>query len=268
MKENKKAVAVTENNLPAVQDNPSYLPAMTREESLQAYGGDLVASDFTIPRLVVLESMSPQVTKEKAGHPGDFFVTGLNLNLGSDPIEFVILQRRQRSNLRWKPLKDGGGLLCRADDGKNGVGEPGGDCATCPHLKWTTDEKGQNVAPSCDENQNLIVVPRTLLQAGEAIPYALSGNKARLKEFKNLNTMLLPLIARRLPFYAKSIIVSATARDSKSIKGAVYHVFTFKFGNENALLPESEVKAAQALLQQFGSAKIAEPGESDAPIAE
>ena len=227
--------------------------------------GDLRTTDYTIPRLVVLEGLSPEVTKEKAGHPGDLYVKSLKQNLGAEPFEFVILRRLGRSNLLWRPLKEGGGILCRADDGRTGVGTPGGDCAKCPKSLWTMSDKGERVAPECDENQNFVVVPRAMLTEPEAaFPYALSGAKARLHEFKNLNLMLTQLMGRRLPLYAKSLVATVKPKDSKTVSGAVYHVFTFTWGNDNALLPEAEIQAAASIAARFATAKVEEP-LTDAP---
>jgi hypothetical protein len=234
--------------------------ALSKQEAEDQYGGALTASDFTIPRLTVLEGLSPQV-KEKSGYPGDMFVSGINENLGSDPVEFVILKRLPTSRLRWKPLKEGGGLLCIAENGKTGVARapegPGGDCFSCPFKSWSVSEKGEQVAPECDENQNFMVVPRASLTSGQGIPFVLSGSRSRLKEFKNLNTMLLPLMSRNLPLYAKSVIIRPMAKTSK-LTNTEYHVFTFSWGNNNALLPQEEAAAAARLLAQFGGAKVAD----------
>lgn len=238
-------------------EDGSLIPAMNEAESLAMYG-DLRTSDFTIPRLVILEGLSPQVTKEKAGHPGDIYVNSLKLNLGSDPVELVILRRIGRQNLLWKPLKDGGGILCQAKDGKFGVGTPGGECAKCSKSRWTSND-GKQVAPECDENQAYIVIPRSMLSDPDAaFPYAMSGAKARLQAFKDLNMLLMNLIGRRLPLYAKSVVMTIKQKDSKSVSGAVYHVPQFDFGNNNGILPESEIRAAQSIASRFATANIEE----------
>lgn len=241
-----------------VKTETSNVPALSKADALEMYG-EVNQSDLVIPRLTILEGMSPAVTKEKLGHPGDFFVTGFKTNLGSDPIEVVILKRLGRSNIYWKPLKDGGGKLCEAKDAKHGVGTPGGDCATCPNREWTTGENGTRVPPLCDENQNFIVVPRAMLQDPDsAFPYAISGSKARLQEFKNLNMLLMGLMGRRLPLYAKSLIITPREKTSKTVANAVYHDFVFSFGNNNAILPEEEIRAAAAVAARFSNARVEE----------
>lgn len=242
----------------AVKTETSNLPALSAVDAREMYG-EINQSDLVIPRLTVLEGLSPAVTKEKLGHPGDFFVTGFKKNLGSDPLEVVILKRLGRSNIRWKPLKDGGGKLCEAKDAKTGIGEPGGQCATCHYKDWTTDKDGKQVPPLCDENQNFIVVPRAMLQDPEsAFPYAISGSKARLQEFKNLNMLLMGLMGRRLPLYAKSLIITPREKTSKTVANAVYHDFVFSFGNNNAILPEEEIRAAAAVAARFSNARVEE----------
>jgi len=55
-----------------------------------------------------------------------------------------------KARIRFKPFDDGGGILCQAPDGKNGVGDPGGLCLKCPLRLFGA--KGE--PPECDEFLN------------------------------------------------------------------------------------------------------------------
>lgn len=81
---------------------------------------NLDTNDLEIPRLILLQSLSPQVTEgdEKAG---SFFHTILEESLvgKNEPLRIVPLYAEIRYML-WKPRWEGGGILARAELGEDG----------------------------------------------------------------------------------------------------------------------------------------------------
>lgn len=115
--------------------------------------------DVTQPRLMLAQSMTPQRKKDdpkyiKGLEEGDFFNSVTNQVYGSKvkitPVMFF------KQNLLLDDIDSGGGLLCRATDGKHGVGAPGGVCAACPKMQWLNNEP-----PECTlfHNYAALVIP-------------------------------------------------------------------------------------------------------------
>lgn len=81
----------------------------------QVASSNIEASDIELPRLKLLQSLSPEL--EDGHKAGDLFHHVMEQSLGSEieitPI-FVF-----KSYILWNPRKSGGGILARADDGKN-----------------------------------------------------------------------------------------------------------------------------------------------------
>jgi hypothetical protein len=207
---------------------------MSAEDKEAMYGG-LEQEDVTIPRIVILQGLSPEVT-EGRGKPGEFFIKGLERNLGDDPVEIVILMR-SKSRIRWQDLTLGGGILCQSKDSKLGTGDPGGDCSVCPHAAWSGTGK-----PSCDLYQNLVVVLRN---DEDWFPVALSGNRTKLKAMKNLNSLLLTELAKGRPLFSKSYLLESVNKTSS--KGLKYFSYRISPNASNAQIPEDEQQQAYAI---------------------
>lgn len=88
------------------------------------------SSDVVIPRIKLLQGISPEIQTFDSAKIGEFWHTGLDEALGSS-IKFVIADRRKKYLLS-APIEDGQGVLARADDAK-----------TWDRLgKWTVKIKG------------------------------------------------------------------------------------------------------------------------------
>lgn len=217
--------------------------ALSQEEQAQMYG-NMDQEDFKIPRLAVLESLSPEVS-DGLGKPGDLFIKGLNINLGTGPVKIVVLMR-QKSRIRWNPLEQGGGIACRADDGLNGMGDPGGSCLKCPMHVWTGSEK-----PKCDLYENVIAV---LPEYPELPPIAISGSRGRLSKFRDFNTMLEVHRYQKRPLFDKEYEVSVLKKTN--LQGAKYHIFQFNPNKENKLLPSEEVEKYYNMFKSMSAKPI------------
>lgn len=215
------------------------LPATVSPQMHEAMMGDMGQDDVNIPRLVVLEGLSPEVTKEKLGFPGDLFVKVLNKNYKDGPVEVIPLFR-YKSRIRFKPKNEGGGILCRSKDGKVGVGEPGGNCLTCGKKEWHGVEQ-----PECSEFHNVICLIRG---EEDKFPVAVSGSKTRLKAFKNWNSLFLMNtqpnkdFPQGRPLFAKSYLIKPKAVQNAAQQES--HTFDFSVGNNNAPLPAAEQEMA------------------------
>jgi hypothetical protein len=119
------------------------------------------SSDLAKPRLAICQSMSPQRKKSDpkfiAGlDEGMFFNTVTNEIYGTEvtvvPLMFF------KSRVFFNPLDEGGGMRCQSPDSQIGVGDPGGECAVCPHSRF--GEHGE--APECTNffNYAALVVPK------------------------------------------------------------------------------------------------------------
>lgn len=222
---------------------------LSAEDKALMYG-DLGADDISIPRLVILQATSPEVS-DGQGAPGDFYVKGLNRNLGKTPFEIIPLMR-SKSRIRWKSLDEGGGRLCFSTDGIKGQGDPGIECAICPKKEWIhKDSKTGQLKPDCDLYQNVICLLRG---QEEIIPVAFSGARTRLKPIKDMNSLLLLELQKGRPLFAKCYQVKGVKKANKA--GINYFSFIVAPGNGNQVLPEDEMKQANDFFQGMKGKKI------------
>lgn len=91
---------------------PAYLKGHTGGSGLQG----LDASDFVIPRVKLLQGLSPEVTAFDAAKIGEFWLSVVDTPLGGT-LEIVVVKNRKRVMLL-RPLGDTGGstVLARAED--------------------------------------------------------------------------------------------------------------------------------------------------------
>lgn len=216
---------------------------------MQEMYGDMESNDIAVPRIVVLQGLSPEVS-EGHGKPGDFYIKGLERNLGGSPLEVVILMRN-KSRLRWQDLTLGGGILCRSSDAKIGVGDPGGPCDACPYSQWEVSSDNKSGRPGCDIYQNLIVALRN---DDDWFPMSLSGNRTKLKPLKNLNALLMVEMGKGRPLFSKSYIVEAISQTNR--QGMKYFSFRVSPGNGNVPLPQEEQQKAFTLFKSLKGKNI------------
>lgn len=100
-----KELATTDDQLPAYLANVDVGPQ-----------DNFDSSDVTLPRIKLLQGISPEVTDFDEAKSGCFWHTGADANLG-DNMRFVIISRRKKYLLA-APLDDGQGILARSDDAK------------------------------------------------------------------------------------------------------------------------------------------------------
>lgn len=77
----------------------------------------LTAGDFEVPRLKLIQAISPELETFEGLKPGEFFHTLSEESLGTR-LEIVPIYVDTRYIL-WNPRENGGGILARADDGQH-----------------------------------------------------------------------------------------------------------------------------------------------------
>lgn len=116
-------------------------------------------NDMTLPRLAICQSLSPQRKKSDpkfiAGlDEGQWFNTITQKIYGTSVLVVPLLVFKSR--VLFRDQKEGGGILCRADDAVIGIGEPGGNCSKCPLAQFNDGE-----APECTMFYNYVSVVLT-----------------------------------------------------------------------------------------------------------
>lgn len=112
------------------------------------------ASDTIFPRLKVCQNGTPERDDTDPKYieglaEGEFFnsmtrvVYGRKLRL----VPLMVFKNR----IRFRAKEAGGGMLCRADDNKKGVGDPGGVCLTCKFSQFGTSKGGEGKGTDCTQ---------------------------------------------------------------------------------------------------------------------
>lgn len=186
-KESTKAVAVSNSGLPAGLDE---LGDILFEDGAVDKGFD--REDIAVPFLRVLQSLSPQLKKNKPEYiegasEGDFLNTVTQQTFPGDPGIIIVPVIYSRSYTEWKPRGEGKGGLVK-DHGKDGS-----VLETCHK-----GPKGQDVTPDGNEivtaGQYFVyrVDPET--GAFEQAVMALSGTQ--LKKSRKLNSLIASLMVK------------------------------------------------------------------------
>lgn len=133
-----------------IENVPDFL---VHKAGTAALGTENIGSqDVILPRLGLCQSMSPQRKRSDPKYiegleEGNFFNTVTGIIYGNKVRVLPLLFYKQR--IRFKPMDNGGGILCQAADGAHGVGDPGGPCIKCPKAQFQGTEP-----PECDEFYN------------------------------------------------------------------------------------------------------------------
>ncbi len=140
----------------ATIDNNAALPAYLQGNKVVNHD-NFDSSDVVIPRIKLLQGISPEVEQFDDAKSGNYWHTGLDLNLGSE-MRFIVADRRKKYLLQ-APIQDGQGILARSDDAK--TWDKTG--------KWQVKIKGQK-NPVTWEINDLDVAKSGLIEWGTSIP--------------------------------------------------------------------------------------------------
>jgi hypothetical protein len=119
---------------------------------------DIDQEDKVIPRLKIMQALSPEVLKDRISEVGNLLNSLTKMDYGK--LMTIVPVFWYKSRIYFRDRKDGGGILCRADDGKHGTVY--GTCMDCIHSKWSKDsESQQSVAPKCTAIINIVALVLT-----------------------------------------------------------------------------------------------------------
>ena len=184
--------------------------------------GELGQGDYKIPRMLLLQPLSPAVRSFKGeAIPGSFWHNVLNTSLGTS-FSFVPIIARKRI-IVWRPRgDDDGGILAYSEDGVNwvsganstfkiklkGKAEPvewrtGKNVLNSGLLNWgTSDPDDMNSAPAATTSYEYLC---HLIDRPEASPIVMSLNKTSLPIAKGFNTSLM---MTKKPIYCIKVVCS------------------------------------------------------------
>jgi len=162
--------------------NAVAVPAQTHHVKFSEIEGmeGLEMDMLQIPRLKLLQALSEEVSE--FSFPAGSFVNSVTKELVGDPakgkdgveLEIVVVLIAPRTRIYLRGLDDGGGNLCRTIDGKTGVGEPGGNCKTCIHSQWSSDQP-----PACTDMINVFILAKGYdLPVPLSLGFGKTNNKA------------------------------------------------------------------------------------------
>lgn len=138
-------------------------PAHLQRKPGQARLGseNVTQNDIIVPRLAISQSASWELKKTHAKHiegleEGQYFNT-VTKEIYGDSIR-VLPVHFYRDRIRWGE-EIGEGIRCRSEDAVTGVGDPGGNCLTCPFSM--RDVKKKDGPCALHLNFPLFVIPRS-----------------------------------------------------------------------------------------------------------
>lgn len=104
------------NEVANVSSDDSQLPAYLQTGNKVVNNDNFDSSDVVIPRIKLLQGISPEVEQFNDAKSGNYWHTGLDMNLGAE-MRFIVADRRKKYLLQ-APIQDGQGLLARSDDAR------------------------------------------------------------------------------------------------------------------------------------------------------
>lgn len=155
---------ISKSNMPTYSDQPA-----------------MDSSDLFIPRLRLAQGLTQEVQSGEA-KPGQWLVLGME---PMDEVDVIPMGMTRRRELRDPDTRS---VACRSGDGVTGVGNPGGDCASCPMAEWTQPAKkgGKNRAPACSFMYSYLVY---VVEIGQMA--ILEFSRTSITTGKMINTMVM-----------------------------------------------------------------------------
>jgi hypothetical protein len=232
----------------------------------------LNSSDFVVPRIKLLQGISPELETYESAKAGDFWVNVVDIPLG-DTFDFIPILNRKRYMLT-TPLKtDGGRILARADDGVHWKPESG---------SWQVKVEGQR-NPVTWEIKDSTVRGSGLAEFGSSNPEDPESNPA-----STLFYDFLVMVRNNPEFEGSPVMLSlarSAAKKGKDLNGKigfgaapmqsrVFRASVFKdnsasgaFNNwtftSNGYAHESEYLVAKKLADRFSAINFRGVGDED-----
>lgn len=136
---------------------------------------DIEKEDILLPRIKLLQALSPEVTKDKM-KPGTM-INSITQEFYPDEIYFTPLLFK-KSRIYFKPREEGGGILCSSQDAKIPTTEIyAKTCMECRYKDWNTEAKtDKDKQPKCTVFYNFPCIVEGIGQ-----PVALSLCRTKVK---------------------------------------------------------------------------------------
>lgn len=143
---------------------------------------DDTADDLIIPRIKIMQALSPEVQDSKV-QIGDI-INSLTLERLNDKVFIPVC--KFNNNVWWRDRADGGGIICRAADGKMGIREDGTThaCSTCRKCEFDNTKQGREAIPVCTKYINFLG-----FFEDDMMPIILSFSKTNMAEGKKMYSM-------------------------------------------------------------------------------
>nr|DAF74768.1 MAG TPA: hypothetical protein [Caudoviricetes sp.] len=140
------------------------------------------AEDLIIPRIKVMQALSPEVQDQKATI--GTIINSLTLENITDKVFVPVC--KFNNNVLWRDRNAGGGIICRAADGKIGIMEDGTQryCAQCRKCEFDNTKKGREAIPTCTKYINFLG-----FFEDDPTPIILSFSKTNMAEGKQMYSM-------------------------------------------------------------------------------
>lgn len=145
-----------------MSDNNELVKTSTEQQAMQAYDPnvaygfeDVKPEDVIIPRLKVINAMSPERQEGKAEEGS--IINSLTMEPIAPTAKFVPI-KMYYSCIRWNPDRQADPrIFCRSFDGKIGENEDGTlACSTCGRNKFDNSKSGKAAQPECTNYINFM----------------------------------------------------------------------------------------------------------------
>lgn len=178
-------------------------------------------SEVQMPKLRLGQSMSPEV-QENDAEMGDWLVTGF------EPEKEVVVV--PVGFMRGRTLIDDDIIVCSSTDQVTGIGDPGGDCQTCPKAQWGKPKRGESKStpPPCTQYFSYLVYSTTHQEV-----MTLDLRKTGMNAAKYINT-----VAQKKGF--TNFAITLTSVVTKGVKGK----YAAALAKVNTKLSDKDLKAA------------------------
>lgn len=198
-------------------------------------------SDLVLPRLKLLQPLSPEVQdEEKDVEAGHLYNTLTQQDFGSSIVFIPIVHFKSR--IYWRDRDDDSGerIICSAPDGLHPISSEFSDlCINCKNQKWNNNAKDpKDKAPKCTMFYNFAI-----LIEGEMTPIALSMERTKIKVAKKLLSLIT--CTGKLDMFAKKYKLGVTKEKNK--KGIWYNYDITPIGFVTA----KEFKVAEVAYQSL-----------------
>lgn len=175
---------------------------------------DAESSDILLPRLLVLQDLSPHVKERRKSPAGVDYAAGQIINslsgeIYEQPVKFIPV-KFTKSRMMWGPRSAGKKVLCSSDDSKkaklaNGVGhdgKPTADCSTCAYAEFDETQKDpKDRKPKCTLYMNFPgMVPATGQPIAASFARGMIGTGKKLVTLAKYGGAALDLFAKVYAF--------------------------------------------------------------------